>query len=145
MEPPAVSPILSLPRVTIQLPIFNEQFVVERLGLDLPHRYPREKLDIQFLDDSTDETVEVARRPSLERYAAMGHPSPISHRTIAKASRLERSEPALKNVQGEFIAILSADFVPPEEFLMKVVHHFTDPKSAWCRRDGHTLTATTRS
>src|SRR6202042_3710299 len=63
-----------LPRVTVQLPIFNEQYVVERL-LDAVCRldYPREKLGIQLLDDSTDETVEVARG-LVERYAALGNP-----------------------------------------------------------------------
>src|SRR5208337_967276 len=63
-----------LPRVTVQLPIFNEQYVVDRL-LDAVCRldYPKEKLDIQLLDDSTDETVEVARI-LVDRYAALGHP-----------------------------------------------------------------------
>src|SRR5271170_3355009 len=71
-EPPAQ--FADLPRVTVQLPIFNEQYVVERL-LDAICRldYPREKLDIQLLDDSTDETVEVARA-LVERYAALGNP-----------------------------------------------------------------------
>src|SRR5271166_7062532 len=63
-----------LPRVTVQLPIFNEQYVVDRL-LDAVCRldYPKDKLDIQLLDDSTDETVEVARH-LVERYAALGNP-----------------------------------------------------------------------
>src|SRR5208282_1073073 len=79
-EPAAHFPLNDLPRVTVQLPIFNEQYVVDRL-LDAVCRldYPREKLDIQLLDDSTDETVEVARI-LVERYAALGHPVAYLHR-----------------------------------------------------------------
>ncbi len=70
-----------LPRVTIQLPIFNEQFVIDRLveavcGID----YPKDKLEIQVLDDSTDETTEVAAA-IVARYAALGHPIVYIHRT----------------------------------------------------------------
>src|SRR5271156_4797967 len=79
-EPAAHFPIDELPRVTVQLPIYNEQYVVDRL-LDAVCRldYPREKLDIQLLDDSTDETVEVARI-LVERYATLGHPVKYLHR-----------------------------------------------------------------
>src|SRR6202021_1431270 len=70
-----------LPRVTVQLPIFNEQYVVDRL-LDAVCRldYPKEKLDIQLLDDWTDETVEVARI-LVDRYAALGNPVVYLHRS----------------------------------------------------------------
>ena len=78
-EPP--SRFAELPRVTIQLPIFNEQFVIDRL-VDRVCKmdYPAAKLEIQVLDDSTDETVEVARAV-VERYAAMGHNITYHHRT----------------------------------------------------------------
>ena len=84
-----------LPRVTVQLPIFNEQYVVDRL-LDAVCKleYPREKLEIQLLDDSTDETVEVARG-LVERYAALGHPRHLHHRNNRsgfKAGALRRDE-----------------------------------------------------
>ena len=70
-----------LPTVTIQLPIFNEQFVIDRLVEAVCRmNYPREKLEIQVLDDSTDETTEVARGV-VERYAAMGHRIAFIHRT----------------------------------------------------------------
>ena len=70
-----------LPRLTVQLPIFNEQYVVERLLESICKlKYPSEKLDIQVLDDSTDETVEVARS-LVERYAALGNPISYHHRT----------------------------------------------------------------
>ena len=70
-----------LPRVTIQLPIFNEQYVIDRLvECVCKIEYPREKLQIQVLDDSTDETVDVARAV-VERYAALGHDICYLHRT----------------------------------------------------------------
>jgi Glycosyltransferases, probably involved in cell wall biogenesis len=117
-----------LPRVTVQLPIFNEQYVVDRL-LDSICKldYPREKLDIQLLDDSTDETVEVARG-LVERYAAMGYPVTYHHRTNREGFKAGALAEGLKSAKGEFVAIFDADFVPPEDFLMKVIHHFTNPK-----------------
>jgi len=117
-----------LPRVTVQLPIFNEQYVVDRL-LDSICKldYPREKLDIQLLDDSTDETVEVARG-LVERYAAMGYPVTYHHRTNREGFKAGALAEGLKSAKGEFVAIFDADFVPSEDFLMKVIHHFTNPK-----------------
>jgi cellulose synthase/poly-beta-1,6-N-acetylglucosamine synthase-like glycosyltransferase len=117
-----------LPRVTVQLPIFNEQYVVERL-LDAVCRleYPREKLDIQLLDDSTDETVEVARQ-LVERYAALGNPVTYHHRDNRHGFKAGALAEGLKTSKGEFVAIFDADFVPPPEFLLKCIHHFTDPK-----------------
>src|SRR5437899_6858950 len=70
-----------LPRITVQLPIFNEQYVVDRLLQAVCRlEYPKDKLDIQLLDDSTDETVSVARG-LVEHYAAQGYPSTYLHRT----------------------------------------------------------------
>ncbi len=125
-EPP--SRFAELPRVTIQLPIFNEQFVIDRLvdsicKLD----YPREKLDIQVLDDSTDETVEVARAV-VERYAALGHPISYHHRDNREGFKAGALQEGLKSAKGEFVAIFDADFVPPPDWLHRVIHHFTDPK-----------------
>jgi len=117
-----------LPRVTVQLPIFNEQYVVDRL-LDAVCRldYPKDKLDIQLLDDSTDETVEVARL-LVERYAALGHPVVYLHRENRAGFKAGALEAGLKTAKGEFVAIFDADFVPPPDFLLKCIHHFTDPK-----------------
>ena len=117
-----------LPRVTVQLPIFNEQYVIERL-VDAVCRldYPREKLDIQVLDDSTDETVAVARG-LVERYAALGHPITYHHRSNREGFKAGALTKGLKTAKGEFVAIFDADFVPPEDFLLRTVHHFTDPK-----------------
>jgi len=118
----------NLPRVTVQLPIFNEQYVVDRL-LDAVCRlaYPKDKLDIQLLDDSTDETVEVARI-LVDRYAALGHPVVYVHRDNREGYKAGALEAGLKTARGEFVAIFDADFVPPPDFLMKCIHHFTDPK-----------------
>ena len=116
-----------LPRVTVQLPIFNEQFVIERL-LDAICRlsYPLEKLDIQVLDDSTDETVAVARG-LVNHYAARGFPVTYHHRSNREGFKAGALAEGLKTAQGEFVAIFDADFVPPEDFILRVVHHFTDP------------------
>ncbi len=117
-----------LPRVTVQLPIFNEQYVVDRL-LDAVCRldYPKEKLDIQLLDDSTDETVEVARI-LVDRYAALGHLVTYLHRDNREGYKAGALAQGLKTSKGEFVAIFDADFVPPPDFLLKCIHHFTDPK-----------------
>src|SRR5713101_43345 len=128
MEPPAHFQFDELPRVTVQLPIFNEQYVVDRL-LDAVCRldYPKEKLDIQLLDDSTDETVEVACI-LVDRYAALGHPVVYLHRDNREGFKAGALAEGLKTAKGEFVAIFDADFVPPSDFLMKCIHHFTDPK-----------------
>jgi len=117
-----------LPRVTVQLPIFNEQYVVDRL-LDAVCKleYPREKLDIQLLDDSTDETVVVACG-LVERYAALGHPVSYLHRDNRSGFKAGALEEGLKTAKGEFVAIFDADFVPSPDFLLQCIHHFTDPK-----------------
>ncbi len=116
-----------LPRVTIQLPIFNEQFVIDRLveavcGME----YPREKLEIQVLDDSTDETEQVASA-IVDRYAALGHPIVYIHRTNRHGFKAGALDAGLKVAKGEFVAIFDADFVPPHDWLMKVIHHFGEP------------------
>ncbi len=116
-----------LPRVTVQLPIFNEQYVVDRL-LDAicKLKYPQEKLDIQVLDDSTDETVEVARG-LVDRCAALGHPISYHHRTNREGFKAGALAEGMKTAKGEFVAIFDADFTPPEDFLLRTIHHFSDP------------------
>jgi cellulose synthase/poly-beta-1,6-N-acetylglucosamine synthase-like glycosyltransferase len=117
-----------LPRVTVQLPIFNEQYVVDRLLQAVCRlEYPREKLDIQLLDDSTDETATVARE-LCEHYASQGYPVVYLHRTNRAGFKAGALHEGLKSAKGEFVAIFDADFVPPPDFLLRTVHHFTDPK-----------------
>jgi len=116
-----------LPRVTVQLPIFNEQFVIDRLVEAVcAMEYPREKLEIQVLDDSTDETQEVAAG-IVERYAALGHPIRYIHRTNRYGFKAGALDAGLKVATGEFVAIFDADFVPPPDWLMRVIHHFAEP------------------
>src|SRR5436305_8848366 len=117
-----------LPRLTVQLPIFNEQFVVDRLVECVCRlQYPREKLDIQVLDDSTDETVGVASAV-VERYQALGFNINYHHRANRAGFKAGALEEGLKTAQGEFIAIFDADFVPPEDWVMRVIHHFAEPE-----------------
>jgi cellulose synthase/poly-beta-1,6-N-acetylglucosamine synthase-like glycosyltransferase len=117
-----------LPRVTVQLPIFNEQFVIDRLiEAVCAMEYPREKLDIQVLDDSTDETQEVATG-IVARYAALGHPITYIHRTNRHGYKAGALDAGLNVAKGELVAIFDADFVPPPDWLMKVIHHFAEPE-----------------
>jgi cellulose synthase/poly-beta-1,6-N-acetylglucosamine synthase-like glycosyltransferase len=135
-EPPAQFGEGQLPFVTIQLPIFNEQFVIDRL-IEAVCRleYPRDRFEIQVLDDSTDETTDVARE-IVERYAAGFDgvkpmaPQPIvylhrSNRHGYKAGALDKG---LDVARGEFVAIFDADFVPPPRWVMQVIHHFAEPE-----------------
>jgi cellulose synthase/poly-beta-1,6-N-acetylglucosamine synthase-like glycosyltransferase len=117
-----------LPRITVQLPIFNEEYVVDRLVESICRLdYPKDKLDIQVLDDSTDETVEIARA-AVERYAALGYDIVYQHRTNRQGFKAGALREGLTSAKGELIAIFDADFVPPEDWLLRVVHHFADPK-----------------
>ncbi|MDR3763025.1 MAG: glycosyltransferase family 2 protein [Acidobacteriota bacterium] len=116
-----------LPRVTIQLPIFNEQFVVERLVQSICNLdYPADKLDIQLLDDSTDETVKVAAEV-VERYRAKGHDIVHIHRVDRTGFKAGALEHGLKYAKGDFVAVFDADFTPPTDWVMKVIHHFAEP------------------
>jgi cellulose synthase/poly-beta-1,6-N-acetylglucosamine synthase-like glycosyltransferase len=117
-----------LPRITVQLPIYNEQFVIERLiEAVCAMEYPADKLEIQLLDDSTDETCQVAS-DIVDRYAALGHPIVYLHRTNRHGYKAGALDAGLKVAQGDLIAIFDADFVPPPDWLMKVVHHFAEPE-----------------
>ena len=117
-----------LPVITIQLPIFNELHVVERLlnavtALD----YPREKLHIQVLDDSTDETAAFSEQ-LCQKLAAEGHDIEFRHRTNRQGYKAGALDEAMPTVKGEFIAIFDADFVPAPDLLKKQIHYFTDEK-----------------
>ena len=116
-----------LPRVTVQLPIFNEQFVIDRLiEAVCAMEYPRETLEIQVRDDSTDETPAVAAA-TVDRYAALGEPIVYIHRTNRNGFKAGALAAGLQVAKGELVAIFDADFVPPSDWLMKVIHHFAEP------------------
>src|SRR5213592_3811042 len=117
-----------LPVVTVQLPIFNEIYVAERLLRSVSElNYPRDRLQIQVLDDSTDDTREITANCAAE-LRQRGFDVELIHRlerTGFKAGALERG---LATARGEFVCILDADFVPPPYLLRKTVDFFTDPK-----------------
>jgi cellulose synthase/poly-beta-1,6-N-acetylglucosamine synthase-like glycosyltransferase len=117
-----------LPRVTIQLPLYNERFVVERLLEEINKiDYPRHLLQIQVLDDSTDETHPFTERLCSE-YQAAGLPIEYRHRTNRHGYKAGALQEGLATATGEFIAIFDADFVPPADFLRRTVDFFTDPE-----------------
>jgi cellulose synthase/poly-beta-1,6-N-acetylglucosamine synthase-like glycosyltransferase len=118
----------TLPRVTVQLPIFNELYVVERLidsvcAID----YPRELFEVQVLDDSTDETQGIARA-RVEAWKRKGVDITYIHRTDRAGFKAGALENGLKTAKGEFIAVFDADFVPAPDFLKRTVPFFADPK-----------------
>ncbi len=117
-----------LPFVTIQLPIYNEQFVIDRL-IDAGCRldYPRDRFEIQLLDDSTDETTIRRQRHRRSATRRLGHPIVYLHRTNRHGYKAGALEEGLKAAKGELVAIFDADFVPPPDWLRSVVHHFAEP------------------
>ncbi len=116
------------PRVTIQLPVFNEMYVVERL-IDAVARieYPAGLLEIQVLDDSTDETQGIARA-RVERLRRDGIDINYIHRDNRAGYKAGALQEGLKVARGELVAVFDADFVPSKDFLLRSVNYFTDPK-----------------
>jgi cellulose synthase/poly-beta-1,6-N-acetylglucosamine synthase-like glycosyltransferase len=116
------------PPVTIQLPIYNERYVVERLIEEvLKIEYPKDRLQIQVLDDSTDDTAPFAEA-LVERYRTMGYPIEYHHRSNREGFKAGALQEGLKSAIGEFIAVFDADFCPPPEFLTRTIDFFTDPQ-----------------
>jgi glycosyltransferase involved in cell wall biosynthesis len=120
-----------LPHVTVQLPIFNEATVIARL---LDHvaalRYPRKYLEIQVLDDSTDETESIARSRVAELRSIQPDLDIVyKHRTDRTGYKAGALDCGLSVAKGELIAVFDADFLPQPDFLLDVVPHFvSDPK-----------------
>src|SRR5450432_261684 len=115
-----------LPRVTVQLPMYNEDIVAERIiRASCQIDYPLELLEIQVLDDSTDHSAGIARR-ACEEWAAKGYPVKYIHRTNRVGYKAGALAAGLKQASGEFVAIFDADFVPPRDILNNVVNYFTD-------------------
>lgn len=117
-----------LPRVTVQLPVFNEYYVIRRL-IDAVAKldYPKDRLQIQILDDSTDETCQIAR-DATERLKTGGFDIEYIHRTNREGFKAGALEGGMDSATGEYIYILDADFVPGPDSLLNCIHHFTDPK-----------------
>ena len=123
--------IAKWPRVTVQLPIYNERYVIERLVEAVARfDYPRELLEIQVLDDSTDETQEVAQL-CVERTQALGVSIHYIHRQNREGYKAGALAEGLKSASGEFIAIFDADFLPGADFLRRTLPYLAQqPKIA---------------
>ncbi len=116
-----------VPKVTIQLPLYNEYFVVERLIHSICEiEYPKDKLEIQVLDDSTDETQELCKKV-VNEMAEKGFNIKYIHRTNRQGYKAGALKHGLDLTEGEYVAIFDADFVPNKDFLMKTIPHFNDP------------------
>ncbi|MBX3045328.1 MAG: glycosyltransferase family 2 protein [Candidatus Kapabacteria bacterium] len=118
----------AVPMVTVQLPLYNEMFVVERLIKSVCEiEYPKDKLEIQVLDDSTDDTVKMTKE-IVNAYKSNG----VNIKYIHRENRIGYKAGALKYglecAEGEFVAIFDADFVPKPDFLMKTIPHFNNPE-----------------
>jgi len=112
------------PSVTVQLPIFNEYYVAERVIAAVGRmRYPRDRFRVQVLDDSTDETTEIARRAAA-RLRAGGVAVDFLHRDDRAGFKAGALKEGVARTDSELIAVFDADFTPPEDFLERVVPYF---------------------
>src|SRR5262245_19723686 len=137
-EPKAGPPLSPTPVVTIQLPLYNEMYVADRL-IDAVCRidYPRDRLEIQVLDDSVDETRNVAEQ-AVRRLMAEGFDIKYLHRTNRSGYKAGALEAGLNEARGEYIAIFDADFIPTPDFLRRLMPHFADSGVAMVQaRWGH--------
>jgi cellulose synthase/poly-beta-1,6-N-acetylglucosamine synthase-like glycosyltransferase len=126
--PEAPRALEQLPRLTIQLPIYNEVYVTGRIidaacGLD----YPRDRLEIQVLDDSTDETAALCLEKVIE-HQRRGIDIRYLHRSSREGFKEGALEEGLRLATGEFVAIFDADFQPPPDFALRVLPYFSDPR-----------------
>lgn len=126
---PSAGTLETYPVVTVQLPVFNEVYVVGRLiDAACAMIYPKDKLEIQVLDDSTDETVEVVAQ-HVERYRKLGYDIKQVRRTNRQGFKAGALKEGLVSARGEYVAIFDADFVPRQDFLLKTLPYFaTDPR-----------------
>ncbi len=146
-RPEPLGTLPELPRVTVQLPLFNEMYVAQRL-LDTVARirYPRDRFEVQVLDDSTDETQEICRR-KVEELKKTGLDIAYLHRTDRTGFKAGALENGLKSAKGDFVLVFDADFLPEPDVLERTIHFFSDPKVAMVQvrwdhlnRDYSTLT-----
>jgi cellulose synthase/poly-beta-1,6-N-acetylglucosamine synthase-like glycosyltransferase len=117
-----------LPVVTVQLPVFNEYYVVERLIQSVcAIEYPKEKLEVQVLDDSTDETVDIVEA-LVRDYQLLGYDIKHIRRPNRSGFKAGALKAGLETARGEFIAIFDADFVPNTDFLLRTLPHFANAR-----------------
>jgi cellulose synthase/poly-beta-1,6-N-acetylglucosamine synthase-like glycosyltransferase len=116
------------PFVTVQLPIYNELYVIERLIDSVAaFDYPKDRFEIHILDDSTDETIEVVRK-KVEAVRAKGFNIEQIRREKRQGFKAGALRDGMEYAQGEFIAIFDADFLPRPDFLQQTIPHFQDPE-----------------
>jgi cellulose synthase/poly-beta-1,6-N-acetylglucosamine synthase-like glycosyltransferase len=126
-KPAAAAKFDLLPVVTVQLPIFNEVHVVERLLKAISELdYPKDKLEIQVLDDSNDETRELTER-AVGQLQARGFDAVVLHRENRIGFKAGALDNGFNKAKGDFFFILDADFVPPRNILRESIDHFVDP------------------
>ncbi len=129
--------LANAPKVTVQLPMFNEMYVAERIIETCAEiDYPRDKFQIQVLDDSTDETKDIIANKCAE-VAARGINIQHIHRTDRTGYKAGALDCAMDKVEGEFIAIFDADFVPSKDFLLRTIPYFTENVGVVQTRWGH--------
>lgn len=136
-----------LPRITVQLPVYNERFVVrELLEAVCNLQYPRELLEIQVLDDSDDKTRTILANAVREKRAE-GIPIEYIRRSSREGYKAGALQAGLERAQGELIAVFDADFTPDPDFLQRMVHYFADPEvgavqARWTFRNRNASTLT---
>ncbi len=137
-EPRPGPPLSPTPVVTIQLPLYNEVYVADRLiSAVCAIEYPRACLEIQVLDDSTDETRTIAES-TVRRFAGQGVDIKYFHRADRTGYKAGALEAGLNVARGEFVAIFDADFLPTSDFLARLMPHFADSRVAMVQaRWGH--------
>lgn len=128
VEAPVMPLTDDMPIVTVQLPVFNELYVVERLiDSAILLDYPKDKLQFQVLDDSTDESIELSRA-KVAYYKAQGYDIDLIQRPDRTGFKAGALQYGMQYAKGDFIAIFDADFIPDPAFLRKTMSHFEDPK-----------------
>jgi cellulose synthase/poly-beta-1,6-N-acetylglucosamine synthase-like glycosyltransferase len=129
--------LANAPKVTVQLPMFNEMYVAERIiETTAQMDYPRDKFQIQVLDDSTDETKDIIANKCAE-VAARGINIQHVHRVDRTGYKAGALDAAMDKVEGEFIAIFDADFVPSKDFLLRTIPYFSENVGVVQTRWGH--------
>ena len=117
---------IALPRITVQLPMYNEDVVAERIiKASCLLDYPIDRMEIQVLDDSTDGSAEIARK-AVEEWSAKGYNIRYIHRTNRVGYKAGALAEGMEQATGDFIAIFDADFIPPRDILQNVINYFTD-------------------
>ncbi len=117
-----------IPTVTIQLPVYNEKYVMERLLENIVLLdYPKEKLEIQVLDDSTDDSTIITKN-LIRKYSDLGIDIKHITRKIRTGFKAGALKEGLLTAKGEFIAIFDADFLPEKDWLQKTIPNFKNPK-----------------